>query len=101
VPVLYTLISLPDFLFFYKDQGFENLVLTNTEYNNLTSLAQILEKFEEITEITEDDKYSTVSMVIPSIYLLKEHLKSFQDDKNLKNLVKKLNQELENRFAGI
>ena len=24
-----------------KDQGFENLVLTNTEYNNLTSLAQI------------------------------------------------------------
>jgi len=83
-----------------KDQGFENLVLTNTEYNNLTSLAQILEKFEEITEITEGDKYSTVSMVIPSIYLLKEHLKSFKDDKNLKNLVKKLNQ-IENRFAGI
>ncbi len=101
MPVLYTLISLPVFLFFYKDQGFENPVLTNTEYNNLTSLAQILEKFEEITEITEDDKYSTVSMVIPSIYLLKEQLKSFQDDKNLKNLVKKLNQELENRFAGI
>jgi hypothetical protein len=40
-------------------------------------------------------------MVIPSVYLLKEHLKSFKDDKNLKNLVKKLNQELENRFAGI
>ena len=56
-----------------KDQGFENLVLTNTEYNNLTSLAQILEKFEEITEITEGDKYSTVSMVIPSVYLLREH----------------------------
>jgi len=40
-------------------------------------------------------------MVIPSVYLLKEHLESFKDDKNLKNLVKKLNQELENRFAGI
>jgi len=30
-----------------KDQGFENLVLTNTEYNNLTSLAQILENLKK------------------------------------------------------
>jgi len=40
-------------------------------------------------------------MVIPSVYLLKEHLKTFKSDKNLKSFAKKLDEELNSRFFGI
>jgi len=83
------------------EQGFEKYVLSSAEYNILVSLADILDPFEEITELTEGDKYSTISMVIPSVYLLKEHLKTFKSDKNLKSFIKKLDEELNRRFFGI
>lgn len=80
-----------------------SLILNKNEYKILNELCELLEPFEYITNLAEGEKYVTISMVIPSVFELINHLRSFQK-KNISNsispLATKLLEELKQRFNG-
>lgn len=81
----------------------KELILTAAEYKILNELVEVLEPFEYITDLAEGEKYVTISMVIPSIFELTDHLKTSLSkpiSSSIKPLVTKLFDEVKHRFNG-
>ena len=76
------------------------LCLTSDEKAVLRELVEVLEPFEEATDILQGDKYSSISLVIPSLLGLKRHL----NDLNIRHstrLTTTLRSSLDRQFGTI
>ena len=84
--------------------GLKSLKLSNTDYKNLKELYEVLQPFAEITDLAQGDNYVTLSMVIPSVYLLLDHLKNYsmqlQSNSHMKKFINELESMLKERFQG-
>lgn len=56
----------------------ENLVFQAREKAQLKDLCTLLEPFSEATGLTEGDHQATISMVVPTVLDLRNHLKNLE-----------------------
>ena len=75
------------------------LSLTSYEKAVLRELVEVLEPFEEATDILQGDKYSSISLVIPSLLGLKRHLNDL-NTRHSTRLTTTLKSALDHRFGG-
>ena len=66
----------------------------------MKEMIQILEPFEEATDLTQGDQYVSISLVIPSVVGLQKHLCQVSS-RYLSHLVSNLATALENRLSHV
>jgi len=76
------------------------LHLTSYEKGVLRELVEVLEPFEEATDILQGDTYNSISLVIPSLLGLKKHLK-YLNIRHSNRLVTALDSSLDARFGTV
>ena len=76
------------------------LMFTSHEKVVMKELVQILEPFEEATDLTQGDQYVSVSLVIPSVVGLQKHLQQVEV-RYLSSVVTKLKTALDNRLGDV
>ena len=75
------------------------LSLTSYEKAVLRELVEVLEPFEEATDILQGDTYNSISLVIPSLLGLKRHLNDL-NTRHSTRLTTSLKSALNRRFGG-
>ena len=76
------------------------LYLTSYEKAVLRELVEVLEPFEEATDILQGDTYNSISLVIPSLLGLKKHLKDLST-RHSTCLTTTLSSSLDSRFGTV
>jgi len=76
------------------------LKFTSHEKVVMKEMIQILEPFEEATDLTQGDQYVSISLVIPSVVGLQKHL-SQVNSRYLSLLVRKLKTALDERLGHV
>ena len=85
-----------------RETDHANLVLSVKNHDNLSEVVEILEPFNEVTEITQGDQYATLGYVVPTVVTLHKFLSAkLKDAKYHTVLVRKLLESLGTRFAGL
>uniref|UniRef100_A0A3Q4GAH5 HAT C-terminal dimerisation domain-containing protein n=1 Tax=Neolamprologus brichardi TaxID=32507 RepID=A0A3Q4GAH5_NEOBR len=80
----------------------ENLVFSTREWAQLKDLCALLEPFSDATDLTEGDHQVTISMVVPTVLDLKNHLIKMEVQMpQVVTIVRALKRSLEKRFSGI
>ncbi|XP_035764445.1 uncharacterized protein LOC118454313 [Neolamprologus brichardi] len=80
----------------------ENLVFSAREWAQLKDLCALLEPFSEATRLTKGDHQVTISMVVPTVLDLKNHLIKMEVQMpQVVSIVRALKRSLEKRFSGI
>lgn len=80
----------------------ENLVFSTREWAQLKDLCALLEPFSDATDLTEGDHQVTISMVVPTVLDLKNHLIKMEVQMpQAVTIVRALKRSLEKRFSGI
>ncbi|RNA34700.1 zinc finger BED domain-containing 4-like isoform X1, partial [Brachionus plicatilis] len=93
------LIDLNEALNMINNQG---LNLSQNEHSRLAEIINILEPFEFVTNEIQGDQYSTLSLVVPSLLQLIQHLNDFKLVNNsLKAFISELRNEINTRFSVI
>ncbi|RNA38879.1 zinc finger BED domain-containing 4-like, partial [Brachionus plicatilis] len=79
-----------------------NLRLSQSESSRLNDIIQILEPFEFVTNEIQGENYSTLSLAVPSIFQLLQHLNNFKPiNESLKSFITELKEQLSDRFKNI
>ncbi len=86
--------------------GLSYLKLSVSDYRIMTELFEILEPFVEITDLAQGDSYVTISMVIPAVYELINHVDSFISKSSslqasVRPFLTALKNDLQTRFEGL
>ena len=76
------------------------LYLTSYEKAVLRELVEVLEPFEEATDIQQGDKYNSISLVIPSLLGLKRNLNDL-NTRHSTHLTTTLKSSLDRRYGAI
>lgn len=80
----------------------EHLVFSAREWTQLKDLCDLLEPFSDATDLTEGDQQVTISMVVPTVLDLKNHLLKMElQMPQVGAVVRALKKSLEKRFSGI
>jgi hAT family C-terminal dimerisation region len=82
--------------------GDDTLSFSNTDFNVLEEVVDVLEPFADVTATCQSETTATVSMVVPAIVHILHHLKQMNANVSLlKKLINQLDQSINIRFAGI
>ena len=82
--------------------GDDSLSFNNTDFSVLEEVVNILEPFAEITTTCQSETAATISMIVPSIVHIMDHLKQMSTTVLLlKKLISQLDLSIHTRFAGI
>jgi hypothetical protein len=58
----------------------ENLKISLSEMQKLKRFVNILEPFEDLTDQLQGEQYVTISLVVPSAFILLDHLECIEGD---------------------
>ncbi|CAJ1059641.1 uncharacterized protein LOC117545812 [Xyrichtys novacula] len=85
-----------------ENAGHRELLFTSREWNLLKELVEILNPFEEATDLTQGEKVVTISSVVPSVLSLNYHLEKLKPNVRFQSgLVRSLHKSFKKRFLGI
>ena len=85
-----------------EDQVHKELKFSAREWSQLQELVTVLQPFPEATNLTQGEKIVTISIVLPSVLSLNNHLQYLiRNVRYLSCLVKALKNSLWKRFQGI
>lgn len=80
---------------------FQN-VLSAREFGELSEFSQVLAPFVEATDLTQDDNFVTISLVVSTVLDLHSHLKASSTRvRYCRPIVDTLTSSLKKRFKGV